>query len=669
MQQWLTESDSLEIEEGPPGLLNEEDQLRLQTAVRGEAGKVLRANMKFLDQVHDCKDLAALHNWAADHNIELRSYSRLAFQQLYDSDNSLSNLLDALGDNSLNNSNNLDFLLRQLAQIRLVLGDAECLSNWIKRTIFLGQLSQSQITLLSDFILHVSTVDLDQNQEELKCRLVASIFEGLESSAVFGINDLDHRTWGVLLKATSRGTFGQTSQELGFRIIKALSRSQSNSLVHSISLFIQTEIEAQASIPATARPQDRPVQAIPRSFEMLRDLDVKTACRVIVDTTKALINHTKCIPESNVPLIRLLDEWWSWIRRSEWLERVKRGSNKKHIERLLTGKPPVVVATYLQYLSDTEVAGFILRRDFAVGMNLDDQPRAMDLFRGLCKVNTDQSPFISMLRAAHQYSELPDRTLQRTFRLLQMLQKSGLIVAIIVELRRINIKISERVILHTIRTGLHWKRHRAEAIFGAYPDLTLEKCPELAERMIKNARRYPREALWEYTTRHPDWRAAGCQGPPENIMARAQLLSRMALAYSAAPHLTPRMAFRLVYLCYTRHVREKLGYHYFSRVTVLALVRAGIVRPLEKGQWVSTERIRWLIKLIRRFESSEVADQIDLAIYEWRGIVIEKIRVDNLRRKQARHGLREAPMKFSVYNDWNTRSGHVDRILTPFIQQ
>lgn len=627
---------------------------------------MLGNNNEVVIQLQVCKDLAGLHSWAADHEIELRKYSRLAYRQLCDTEYSLSDLLDALSDNALNNSDNLDFLLRRLAQKPLAFGDAKTLSNWIKRTVFLGQRSQSEITLLSDFVLHVSTVTPDQNQEELKCRLVASIFEGLESSAVFGIKDLDHRTWGVLLKATSRGNFGQISQDLGFRIIKALDPSQSNRLVHSISLFVQTEIEAQGSKQATAMPQARLIQAIPASFEMLQDLDVKTACRVIVDTTKALINHTTCLPEANVPLIRLLDQWWLWIGRSKWLERVERGSNKRHLERLLTGKRPVILATYLRHLNDTEVASFILRRDFGGAMKPDDRPRATNLFHEMCKAHEDQSPFISMLRAAHQYSELPDRKLQRTFRLLQMLQKSRLIVDIIIEMKNLNIKLSEHVILHTIRTGLHYKHHRAEAIFAAHPGLTLERCPELAERMIGNPRRYPKEALWEYTTRHPSWRAEGCRDPPENITARAQLLHRMAHAYSAAPHLTPRMAFRLVHLCYTRHVREKLGYQEFSRVTVLALVRAGIVRPLEQVQWVSTERIQWLLKLIRRVESCDVADEVDRAIYEWRGIVVQKIREDYHRRKRARYGLSEAPTAFSVANDWNTRSGHVDRIFTPF---
>lgn len=661
MPQWLTEFDALDIEEGSAELLEEEDQFSLQSAMQAEAGRVLRSNNQFLEQLQACKDLAGLHVWAADLGIELRKYSRLAYRQLYESERSLSNGLDALGDNALNNSDNLDFLLRRLAQIPLTFEDAETLGNWIKRTLSLGQRSQSQIRLLSDFVLHVSTVNPDQNQEELKCRFAASIFEGLESSTVFGIKDLDHRTLGILLKAITRGTFGQKSQDMGFRIIKALDPSQCERLVYSISLFIQTEIEAQAPILATARQQAQHLGAIPRSFEMLRDLDVKTACRVIVDTTKALINHTKCLPETNVPLIKLLDQWWSWIRRSEWLERVERGNNKKYIERLLTGKPPVIVATYLRHLNDGEVARFILRKEFGTGMDPDDRPRATDFFHEMCKTHDDQSPFISMLRAAHQYSELPDRKLQRTFRLLQMLQKSELIVNIIVELRKVNIRISEQVILHTIRTGMHWEHHRAEAIFAAYPELALEQCPELAERMIKNSRRYPKEALSQYTRRHPYWSAAGCRDPPRNIRARAQLLQRMALAYSAAPHLTPRMAFRMVYTCYIRHIREHLGYQYFSTATVLALVRAGIVRPLEQGQWVSTERIQWLLKLIRRFESWEVADQVDQAIYEWRGIVIKKIQEDYHRRKRTQYGLREAPMSFRIRNDWNFRL----RILTP----
>lgn len=660
LPRWLTESGALNIEKGPPTSKRDEDQLHRQRVDPAGAGQHTKTDVKILEDLQECDDIAAIHKWATRHHIDLREYSGLAYGRLLDCEKSLFKLLDALGDNALNNSDNLDCLLHRLAQAPLTPNDTETLGEWIKRTLYLGQRSQSQIKLISEFVLHVSTAHSSNGQEHSKCILLTSMIDGLESSKVLGIKDLYHRTWGVLLKATTRGVFGRISQDLGFRIIKALDRSQSERLVHTIALFVLAEIEAQASVLASKKSPKIARVPIPRSFEMLQGLHKEIACRVILNTSKAMINHTACIPQTNVPLIKLLDQWWSWIRRSEWLERVERGTNKKQLERLLTGKQLVIVASYLRHLKDFEIAHFILRREFGTSMSSDDKPRATDLFHELCMVQGEQSPFIGMLRAAHQYSGLLDRKIKRFFRLLQMLQKSSLIPEIIVELRKVDIKISEDVILHTIRTGLHWVHHRAEKIFAVYPELTLEKCPELAERMIKNVNRYPNEALWRYTARHPNWRADRCRDPPTVIKARKQLLQRMALAYSAAPHLTPRMAFRMVYSCYTRHMREKLGT--CGKATVLALVRAGLVRPLDQGEWVSSERIKWLLHLVRKFEGRKVAENLDQAMYEWRGMNIQQ-RQQVVRRDIRING--GSAMSFTISNDWKTGMGAVQKSLSP----
>lgn len=665
LPQWLTESDALEVEDQPAEMMKEDDQFHLQAALRAKAGKVLKTNIDFLEELECCKDLPSLHTWAAAYNIELRTYSRLAYRQLYENDLPLMDLLNALEDSALNNPENLDFLLRRLAPIPLTLQNAKIFGDWIQRTLSLGQRSQPQISLLSDFILHVSTVTPEQDQEEMKCSLLAAVFEGLRSSTVFGVKDLDHRTWGVLLNTTTRGTFDQKSLKLGYQMVQALDPSQSSHLVHSISLFIQTDIQAQSSMQATDLWRAQRVNSIPRSFELLRVLPRSTACRISLDVSKALVNHTVCLPESNIPLIKLLDQWWYWIRRADFLEPIRQGTNKRHLERLLIGKSPVIVAAYLRHLDDTEIAHFILRRVFGAGMDIDDRNGAMNLFRQLCKDREDQSPFISMLQAAHRYFELPDRGMQQTFSLLQMLHKSVLIVDIIVGLRESNIMISERVILHTIRTGLHWKHHKAEAIFSVYEELPLEKCPELAERMIMNFKRDPKEAIVRYQQRHPHHKAPSCREPPETLTARAQLLQRMALAYSNAKHLTHQLAFDLVYECYIQHMSDGLGPRNFGTGTILALVQTGIIRPLELGKWVSTSRIRWLLELIGKHESLQVADQVDRALYEWRGINMRRMQDVYHQRKRDGTGLKDGPKSFRFSNRWNIRTDRAMLILKP----
>jgi hypothetical protein len=82
--------------------------------------------------------------------------------------------------------------------------------------------------------------------------------------------------------------------------------------------------------------------------------------------------------------------------------------------------------------------------------------------------------------------------------------------------------------------------------------------------------------------------------------------------------LRSRQIFRNVYLAYRYLVeRQSPVRPLMSR----ALIRAGIIRPLERYEWVCTARIRWLLHIVGRVEGEEVASELDKKIYEWRGKV------------------------------------------------
>lgn len=646
------ESDTIEIEERPPAPLRETDQVDLQGVPWEDDGRALREDLK------SCNDLATLRIWAADHNILLREYRGTAFKQLYESGQGLEILLEALEDSALNCTDNLDYLLRFSAQKSLTPNNAEVLGQWMKRTIHLGQRSEDQICLLSEFALHLSTVNSDESS---KHHFIASICEGLETSMVLGIQDLTLSTLATLLRAIARGSFTRASQDLGFRVIKALKPSQLDGLVHSISLFVQAEINALASIKSFERQKAELMSMVPRSFEILRDLPAIISSEVILDTSEALISDTKYLPGLNVPQIKLLDQWWSYLKQSNILERVDyhgRRDIDTRLERMLAGEQEIVVATYLRHLNDDAIAHFILVTDLGGRLH---EGRAVDEFFRISESKEDRSPYISMFRAAHVYTELSNEQLKRTFKLLQMLQKSQSIVDIIAGLRKVNILIHRYVIIHTIKIGLHWWNHRAEAIFKAYRTLPLERCPELAERMINNPRRGPGKALCIYKSTHP-LDAHSCRDRQHKIEARGRLLQRMALAYSTAKHLSSRMAFRYVYACYTLHMTGDLGH--LEAGMVVALTRTGLVRPLQDGKWVSSERIRWILGLIEGCEGREVAEQVDRGIFEWRGLNITKIQRENLRERRisSLFGPEEAPGIFHVRLGWDPCDGHAGRM-------
>jgi len=54
-------------------------------------------------------------------------------------------------------------------------------------------------------------------------------------------------------------------------------------------------------------------------------------------------------------------------------------------------------------------------------------------------------------------------------------------------------------------------------------------------------------------------------------------------------------------------------------------VRAGIVLPLQRAEWVNTGRIRWILSVVMRVEGEEVAKKIDEMVYVLRGNVAKLI--------------------------------------------
>ena len=71
-----------------------------------------------------------------------------------------------------------------------------------------------------------------------------------------------------------------------------------------------------------------------------------------------------------------------------------------------------------------------------------------------------------------------------------------------------------------------------------------------------------------------------------------------------------------------------------SRELVLAFTHAGIIRPLQRGTWVSTVKLRWILALTRKVESVEIANEVDTLVYEWRGAIVRKIQQRQIQDRQ-----------------------------------
>ena len=533
------------------------------------------------------------------------------------------------------------------------------LHQWMRRQLYLGTKTEEHIFV---FLRFVSRINDATSDESLRCDLIASIFEGLRSSSVFGFKDLGTKIQCRILESITRGPVTCQSLDLGFSLVETMRQAQWEGTDEKISVFVGGVVHAYASLREHEKRETRFVEVIPRVLEMIRGLPPGLAVPVILITTKSLINDHFRMPAIKAATMQLPKTWWSALATSGIFDHGRHGPLKTKIERILSSQGPEVAVPYLQLLDDRSKARFILR-EWLGPKTIPGRIRACYLFDKYCSAKGKDSPWVSMFQAARhcvpKFSKPSDAQIKLVFKVLQMLRQSENIVEIIKQARKLHAIIDESHVVYAINEHLRERPHLAERLFHFYPRLQLETCAELAEQMILNPRSHPQTALRYMRSRRLRFRV----NRERFSQIRMQLLERMALAYSMALHLTPRMAFRYTYKCYIQHREERL--RPLSIAMARALVRAGLIRPLQAGKWASTTAIRWILSVVRSTESADVADQIDQKVYEWRGLNVRRFRAAMLANKCARHYATRFPIDFRVRIKWSKHYRGYERIYTP----
>lgn len=625
LPQWLIDFESLAAIEDQP---KEEEENTLHRS-------------KFRKDMEACRNLRDLQEWARTRACNLGQYSRLAFRHLTDIGSPISVLLEALEDSSLRTLGNLNyFLVRRLAK-PFCQTDTDLLGHWLRRQISVGVWSDKEIMAL---IASTSDIVGAANDEQLRCKIIESLFEGLQSSTVFKLQDADHKIPRSLLTALHQESITWRSQHLATRIIKALQPMQLEKIANTISTFIMNCIRAKASLNYHDKQGLKELKAVPGAMEILRCLPQNVANFAIVSTSTALIraSGTSDPTISRTAMLKLLGDWWSSLAKFGTFDFAGNNTPRRRIERILANEKLEIVAPYLQHLGEIDMVDFVLQQWLEQKAYFATLKQVHQITDKVNQTEDFTSPFITMLRVIRHRAVISDENLKRLFRLLQTLKMSNTIINTILHSNKIGISISEHTILHTIRMHMRVYPEMAQRIFLAYPGSTLERCPDFAEILIANPQIHPGIPYHYYISRRPDPEAATCREPVLAIRRRAELLERMAVAYSGALHLSPRTAFDKVYACYKCHMRESLGP--ISREMVLAFTHAGVIRPLQRGTWVSTVKLRWILALTRRVESAEIADEVDSLVYQWRGAVIRKIQK---RQIQDRRSIASRPLSDS----------------------
>ncbi len=594
------------------------------------------ADPGFWEDLKKCRDVDDLHNFAAGYGIDAHMCPKLLFGRLCHAGQPLPTLLHALEDAALGTPGNLSFLLDW--QLQKGIGEKQLrketepnatnlLQPWMRRQFYLGLKTEEDILVSLRFASRVS-------DELSRCNIISSILEGLQSSSVFGFQDLRTETQCRLLESITQGPVTPQSLDLGFSLVEAMRQSELEGTDQKISAFIGFVVHAHASLREHEKQETGFLDLIPRCLEMIRGLSQEVACSVMLITTKALISDHVRMPAIEAATKQLLDTWWSALAKTDILGFGRTVPLKTEIELFLSTQEPKVAVPYLRQLDDRQKARFILSY-WAGPKTPSGRSRARYLFDEFYSAKGKDSPWVSMFQAARTYAqesaEPSDANVKQVFKVLQMLNQSESILEIIKQARKLHAIIDESDVVYSIREHLGEQPLLAERLFHFYPRLRLEKCPELAERMILNPEVHPNSALWymqNRRTRFPVDREGFSQ-------LRAQLLEKMALAYSSALHISPRMAFRNVHKCYTQHMEERIGLP--SVQMARALTRAGLIRPLQAGQWVGTTIVRWILSVIRSTESTDVADRVDDMVWKWRRDNVKKFRAISLAKRRAGH--------------------------------
>lgn len=470
----------------------------------------------------------------------------------------------------------------------------EPMKQWVKRQLGLGNLSNEQVLHLSEFVALLQ-------EESIRCDWLDAILQGLESSPIFNLQDLGLGTIINILGSITRGVHTQRSQHIGYRLLNTLKPALPRQMINSVSTFILRGMQSQASLQQGEQSHASEPSSIANAIMLIQRLPLDEARSIMILTSEAMIRNAAGLSINKMAWLKIMDEWWSSLANSGLFTSMQKAKSIAQFECIMGSQRLEVLASYLRHCNNQKKAFFLSKQWFTASQDLGEHERS----GRSCK------PFFKMLRAAQYYSGLREQLVAKFFRLLQLMQMSDVVVDIISGSRSEHIDIPIQAVLDAIQSHLSVSSGVALSIYNSDPRL------RLAEEMIRDPTIHPKD-IWT-DERERAWAredAVFFEGSKSLWLVRVFLIERMAIACAQAQHLSHQVAFRNVFQCYSRIK----GYSSpVSTVIARALSMTGIVRPLQCGRWIGTEKLRWILKIIRQAEGPEIADEVDQLVFQWHG--------------------------------------------------
>lgn len=547
---------------------------------------------------------------------------------------------------NLPEAQNLQYLLHAQSQDNMTNPEETAtIYHWLRRRTALGLISQAEIIPALETIAHNSNGTIVATWSE---NLYRAIFEGITMSNVqVCSNSPTYQAFNAFLMSTPPGTLARRTQNLGIEIVRSLHAMDDTGLkLHSRHFLYGwctcedvDNHSLQTKGPAVHALLDL-LQQMPRDWlrPILREQGVNFLMRLCNSDLGPSI------------FLKHVDRLGKVSFLSELLPQFEKGLAQESLE---------MQAKYLRHIDHRAKCLYLVRHWYeklighgrSVGSSFP--LRLETCFEQSTYVHPKRSPFINLLASLRALDYYPHAKSQgRLFRLLYALDMPGTVLALISSTRlipssrlktHVQFQYNARVIKQEILRYLFIGKSRiAYKIFQSYHHLALEHVPELAEIIISRPHIHPDAALKYWLCRRK-WLGHTKEFSQDRALLRnmrVEILNRMALAYSKASHLSPRMAFGRVHYCYLSLRRERLPLR--SDMT-RALTSAGVIRYLQAGKWVSTVRFTWILGLVRKTEGEEVADKLDRMVWEWRGEVLDRQRrlKQTAREAEARPRARE----------------------------
>jgi hypothetical protein len=237
-----------------------------------------------------------------------------------------------------------------------------------------------------------------------------------------------------------------------------------------------------------------------------------------------------------------------------------------------------------------------------------------------------RTPFLNLFRSLQKHEELHDEMFRTFFDLLYKLQKPRHSFAALHQLRRYASRVDVRTVTKIVRGMDVNNRRMAYQIYMHYCKgrIKLESCTSLVVAMI-NSDNISSRSIWAALD-IPIWaELPEHQKHPRRkkslSKSRINLIHKMATAFSMSKVRSPRVALRNVTQCW-----QYLSAHGVEPMPEMsrAIAYLGVTRDIENYNWVSTDRLRWVIDIVAKCEGQEVADEMDRAVYKWRQHLVQE---------------------------------------------